>query len=103
MKAVGFFEAGQKKMIRDDKQDFHVVGLQEENTDTIPSEIPGKPVVYLDGTASGHTPTEHHIRKKQIFYSQMTRLHQNNNLNYSRLLSVAHSPREKQKQREKLQ
>ena len=30
--------------------------------------------------------------KKQIFYSQMTRLHQNNNLNYSRLLrQVAHS------------
>ena len=51
-----------------------------------------KPVVYLEGTASGHKPTEHHIRKKQIFYSQMTRLHQNNNLNYSRLLRpVAHS------------
>ena len=32
------------------------------------------------------------IFKKQIFYSQMTRLHQNNNLNYSRLLRpVAHS------------
>ena len=68
-------------MIRDDKQDFHFVGFQEENADTIPSEIPCKPVVYVDGTASGHTPTEHHIRKKQIFYSQMTRLHQNNNLN----------------------
>ena len=80
------------------------MGFQEENADTIPSEIPCKPVVYLDGTASGHT-TEHHIRKKQIFYSQMTRLHQNNNLNYGRLLRpVAHSPRrEKQKQREKLQ
>ena len=92
-----------EKMIRDDKQDFHFVGFQEENADTIPSEIPCKPVVYLDGTASGQTPTEHHIRKKQIFYSQMTRLHQNNNLNYSRLLRpVAHSPREKQKQREKL-
>ena len=90
-------------MIRDDKQDFHFVGFQEENTDTIRAEIPCKPVVYLDGTASGHTPTEHHIRKKQIFYSQMTRLHQNNNPNYSRLLQpVAHSPREKQKQREKL-
>ena len=94
-----------EKMIRDDRQDFHFVGFQEENADTIPSEIPCKPVVYLDGTPSGHTPTEHHIRKKQIFYSQMTRLHQNNNLNYSRLLwPVAHSPREKQsKQREKLQ
>ena len=95
-----------EKMIRADKQDFHFVGFQEENADTIPSEIPCKPVVYVDGTASGHTPTEHHIRKKkkQIFYSQMTRLHQNNNLNYSRLLRpVAHSPREKQKQRGKLQ
>ena len=58
------------------------MGFQEENADTIPSEIPCKPVVDLDGTASGHTPTEHHIRKKQIFYSQMTRLDQNNNLNY---------------------
>ena len=35
-------------MIRDDKQDFHFVGFQEENRDTIPSEIPCKPVVYLD-------------------------------------------------------
>ena len=52
-------------MIRDDKQDFHFVGFQEENTDTIPAEIPCKPVVYLDGTASGHTQTEHHIRKKK--------------------------------------
>ena len=93
-----------EKMIRDDKQDFYFVGFQDENADTIPSEIPCKPVVYLDRTASGHTPTEHHIRKKQLFYSQMTRLHQNDNLNYSRLLRpVAPSPREKQKQREKLQ
>ena len=91
-------------MIRDDTKVFHFEGCQEENADTIPSEIPCKPVVYLDGTASGHTPTEHHIRQKQIFYSQMTRLHQNNNLHYSRLLrQVAHSSREKQKQREKLQ
>ena len=51
-------------MIRDDKQDFHFVDFQEENANTIPSEIPCKPVVYLDGTGSGHTPTEHHIRKK---------------------------------------
>ena len=81
-----------EKMIRDDKQDFHFVGFHEENADTIPSEIPSKPVVYLDGTPSRHTPTEHHSRKKQIFYSQMTRLHQNTNLNYSRLLRpVAHS------------
>ena len=58
-------------MIRYDKQYFHFVGFQEENAKTIPSEIPCKPVVYLDGTASGHTPTEHHIRKQQIFYSQM--------------------------------
>ena len=29
-----------EKMIRDDKQDFHFVGFQEENADTIPSEIP---------------------------------------------------------------
>ena len=28
-----------EKMIRDDKQDFHFVGFQEENADTIPSEI----------------------------------------------------------------
>ena len=85
-----------EKMIKDDKQDFHFVGFQEENADTIPSEIPCKPVVYLDATASGHAATEHHIRKKLIFYSQMTRLHQNNNLNYSRLLRpVAQSPREK--------
>ena len=39
-----------EKMIRDDKQDFHFVGFQEENADTIPSEIPCKPVVYLDRT-----------------------------------------------------
>ena len=36
-----------EKMIRDDKQDFHFVGFQEENADTIPSEIPCKPVVKL--------------------------------------------------------
>ena len=33
----------------------------------IPSEIPCKPVVYLDGTASRHKPTEHHIRKNWYF------------------------------------
>ena len=53
-------------MIRDDKQDFHFVGFQEENAGTIPSEIPCKPVVYLDGTASRHKPTEHHIQKTDI-------------------------------------
>ena len=36
-----------EKMIRDDKQDFHFVGFQEENADTIPSEIPCKPVSNL--------------------------------------------------------
>ena len=56
-----------EKMIRDDKQDFHFVGFQEENAGTIPSEIPCKPVVYLDGTASRHKPTEHHIRKNRYF------------------------------------
>ena len=43
-----------EKMIRYDKQYFHFVGFQEENAKTIPSEIPCKPVVYLDGTASRH-------------------------------------------------
>ena len=47
-----------EKMIRDDKQDFYFVGFQEENANTIPSEIPCKPVVYLDGTASRHKPTD---------------------------------------------
>ena len=54
-------------MIRDDKQDFHFVGFQEENADTTPSEIPCKPVVYLDGTASGHTPTNIIFEKNRYF------------------------------------
>ena len=40
------------------------MGFQKKNADAIPSEIPCTPVVYLDRTASGHKPTEHHIRKK---------------------------------------
>ena len=42
------------------------MGFQEENAGTVPSEIPCKPVVYLDGTASRHKPTEHHIQKTDI-------------------------------------
>ena len=42
------------------------MGFQEENAGTIPSEIPRKPVVYLDGTESRHKPTEHHIRKNLL-------------------------------------
>ena len=43
------------------------MGCQEENADTIPAEIPCKPVVYLDGTTSGQKPAEHHIRKMRYF------------------------------------
>ena len=54
-------------MIRDDTKVFHFVGCQEENVDTIPSEIPCKPVVQLDVAASGHKPTKQHIRKNRYF------------------------------------
>ena len=54
-------------MITDDTKVFHFVGCQEENADTIPSEIPCKPVVQLDIAASGHKPTKQHIRKNRYF------------------------------------
>ena len=44
------------------------MGCEEQNADTIPAEISCKPVVYLDGTTSGHKPTEHHIPKKRYFF-----------------------------------
>ena len=59
------------------------------NKDTIPSEIAGKPAVYLEPLQNINQ--QNIIMEKKVFYSQMTRLHQNNNLNYSRLLwLVAH-------------
>ena len=49
-------------MIRDDKQDFHFVGFQEENANTIPSEMNVGRFAYKSFRLQVDSPTLTSIR-----------------------------------------
>ena len=67
LKAIGFFEAGQKNMIRDDTKIFTSWVVKRKTRTQYPQKSLVKPVVHLDVAASRHKPTEQHIQKKRYF------------------------------------